>query len=176
MKTVSLNFIAKLMDLDPRRVQQLVKEGIIPKPETRGQYSIECNIRYIRHLRAARDGETGDLLTEKTRLTRAQAEKAEIEAARLKGELISIAEAERGWSALVGAFRAKVLAIPPVAAVLLENKTEKEREQILTDMEYEALAELSNWKPDDDEGADTSLASGSEGGGSAADDDDQPVG
>jgi phage terminase Nu1 subunit (DNA packaging protein) len=177
MSAVSVDVIAKLLDVTSRRVQQLAKENIIPKPKRRGEYEVApCVISYVRYLNSLLGGEAGDLTVEKTRLTRAQAEKAEIEAARLKGELISIADAERGWSALVGAFRAKALTIPPLGALALLNKEEKEIERLLTDMVYEALAELSNWKPDDDEDIDTGLASGSEGGVPAADDDDQPMG
>lgn len=177
MSTASVDTIAKLLDMTPRRVQQLANEGIIPKPKDRGQYEIvPCVVGYIKHIKGMLNGEAGDLASEKTRLTRAQAEKTEIETARLKGELVSLAGAERGWSALVGAFRAKMLTLPPRASPVVVNKKEREVEQILTDMVYEALAELSNWKPDDDEDAETSLVPGSGNSGTAASDNDQPMG
>lgn len=177
MSTASVDTIAKLLDMTPRRVQQLANEGIIPKPKDRGQYEIvPCVVGYIKHIKGMLNGEAGDLASEKTRLTRAQAEKTEIETARLKGELVSLAGAERGWSALVGAFRAKMLTLPPRASPVVVNKKEREVEQILTDMVYEALAELSNWKPDDDEDAETSLVQGSGNSGTAASDNDQPMG
>ena len=177
MSTASVDTIAKLLDMTPRRVQQLANEGIIPKPKDRGQYEIiPCVVGYIKHIKGMLNGEAGDLATEKTRLTRAQAEKTEIETARLKGELVSLADAERGWAALVGAFRAKMLTLPPRASPVVLNKKEREVERILTDMVYEALAELSNWKPDDDEDAETSLVSGSGDSGATASDNDQPMG
>lgn len=177
MSTASVDTIAKLLDVTPRRVQQLANEGIIPKPKARGQYEIvPCVVGFIRHLRGMLNGEAGDLASEKTRLTRAQAEKTEIETARMKGELVSLADAERGWSALVGAFRAKMLTLPPRAATALLNKTEKDAERILTDMVCEALAELSNWKPDDEDDAEPITASGSGGRSSTAVDDGQPMG
>lgn len=178
MSTASVDTIAKLLDLTPRRVQQLANEGIIPKPKDRGQYEIvPCVVGYIKHIRGMLNGEAGDLAAEKTRLTRAQADKTEIETARLKGSLVSLEDAERAWSALVGAFRAKMLTMAHRAAPAILNKTEREAERILTDMVYEALAELSGWKPDDDEEEPPeSSVSGGSGGGSAADDDDQPMG
>lgn len=177
MSTASVDTIARLLDMTPRRVQQLANEGIIPKPRDRGQYEIiPCVVGYIKHIKGMLNGEAGDLASEKTRLTKAQAEKTEIETARLKGELVSLADAERGWSALVGAFRAKMLTLPPRASLVVLNKKEREVERILTDMVYEALAELSNWKPDDDEDAETSLVPGSSNSGTAASDNDQPVG
>ena len=177
MSTASVDTIARLLDMTPRRVQQLANEGIIPKPRDRGQYEIiPCVVGYIKHIKGMLNGEAGDLASEKTRLTRAQAEKTEIETEKLKGELVSLADAERGWSALVGAFRAKMLTLPPRASLVVLNKKEREVERILTDMVYEALAELSNWKPDDDEDAETSLVPGSSNSGTAASDNDQPVG
>jgi phage terminase Nu1 subunit (DNA packaging protein) len=172
--------IAKLLDMTPRRVQQLVKEGIIPKPKSRGEYEIgPCVIGYIRHLNSMLNGEAGDLLTEKTRLVRAQAEKAEFEIAQLKDSFVSLAKAERGWSALVVAFRAKMLTLPYRAAAFVINKSEAETERIITDMVYEALAELSNWKPDDDEDDEcvsSGVEQGGEAGGPAAENDDKQVG
>lgn len=178
MSTASVETIAKLLDMTTRRVQQLATEGVVPKPEKKGQYEIvPCVVGYIRHLRGMLNGEAGDLMAEKMRLTRAQADKTEIETARIKGELVSLADAERGWSALVGAFRAKLLSLPPRAAIALLNKaTEPDAERILTDMVYEALAELSNWKPDDEDDAETSPATGGDDGRPAAVDDGEPVG
>lgn len=177
MSTASVDTLAKLLDMTPRRVQQLANEKIIPKPKDRGQYEIvPCVVGYIKHIKGMLNGEAGDLASEKTRLTRAQAEKTEIETARMKGELVSLADAERAWSALVGAFRAKMLTLPPRAATAVSNKAERDTERILNDMVFEALAELSNWKPDDEEDAETSLASGGGGRGSASADNDEPMG
>lgn len=178
MSTASVDTIAKLLDVTPRRVQQLANEGIIPKPKARGQYEIiPCVVGFIRHMRGMLNGEAGDLVSEKTRLTRAQAEKTEIEAARLKGALVSLADAERAWMSLVGAFRAKMLTVPPRAAPLLvAAANERDAEKILADMVYEALAELSNWKPDDAEDADSIPEAGSGDSGPPASPDGEPVG
>lgn len=178
MSTASVDTIAKLLDMTPRRVQQLANEGIIPKPKDRGQYEIiPCVVGYIRHLKGMLNGDAGDLASEKTRLTRAQADKTEIETAKLRGDLVSLDDAERGWSALVGAFRAKMLTLPPRAATTVLNKSEKDAERLLTDMVSEALAELSNWKPDDDEEESQEVpVSGGSGGGTAAEDQPQPMG
>lgn len=178
MSTASVDTIAKLLDMTPRRVQQIANEGIIPKPKGRGQYEIvPCVVGYIRHIKGMLNGEAGDLASEKARLTRAQADKTEIEIAKLRGDLVSLADAECGWSALVGAFRAKMLTLPPRAATTVLNKSEKDAERLLTDMVSEALAELSNWKPDDDEEESQEVpVSGGSGGGTAAEDQPQPMG
>src|SRR5215470_17005758 len=44
--------MAKFIDVSPRRLQQLVQEGVIPKCEARGRYNlIAVNLAYIRFLR-----------------------------------------------------------------------------------------------------------------------------
>lgn len=149
-QTLSVDNIAKLLDLTPRRVQQLVKEKILPQPYDRGKYAVvPCVIAYIKYLRSLIDGEGGDYMVEKTRLTKAQATKTEIETNRLKGDLIAVSDAERGWSALLGAFRAKMITIPSRAALAVHKKTEYQTEKILTEMIYEALTELSGWNPNE---------------------------
>src|SRR5690242_16653531 len=44
--------MAKFIDVTPRRLQQLVQEGVVPKCEGRGRYNpIAVNLAYIRFLR-----------------------------------------------------------------------------------------------------------------------------
>ncbi|MDR2365422.1 MAG: hypothetical protein LBD68_06145 [Zoogloeaceae bacterium] len=177
----SVEEIAELLDMTPRRVQQLVKEGVIPKPVSRGQYEVVPSVvGYIRRLKAMLDGESGDLLTERTRLTRLQAEKIEIDIAEREEKLIEVAAAERAWSDMIGAFRAKLLNIPERAAPEVAGRSERQAAGILADMIYEALSELSNWKPkdnDDDEAEpDAGDPAGGEAGRAAAEALDQPLG
>ena len=50
--TQPIAVIAKLLDLSERRVQQLSREGVIPKA-TRGQYDLVGSVRgYVRYLRS----------------------------------------------------------------------------------------------------------------------------
>jgi phage terminase Nu1 subunit (DNA packaging protein) len=143
--------IALHLDLSDRTVRDLMASGIIP----RGADLDTARVSYIRRRReqaAGRGGVGGlNLADERARLTRLQSEKAEIEIAKLREELVPLADAERGWCSLVGAFRAKMLILPSRAALAVLGKGERESERILTDMVYEALTELSKWKPDDDD-------------------------
>jgi phage terminase Nu1 subunit (DNA packaging protein) len=147
------NEIALHLDLSARSVRDLQAAGLFRL----GASLDEARTAYIRKLReeaAGRSTSNGlNLANERALLARAQTEKTELEIAVKKEELISLAEAERGWCSLVGAFRAKMLILPSRASIAVLNRSEKEAERILTDMVYEALAELSNWKPDDDEEA-----------------------
>jgi hypothetical protein len=62
--------IAKLLDLTPRRVQQLSAEGVIPRVG-HGKYELVSSVRgYIRYLKAAEIG--GDARADNQRLLRAR--------------------------------------------------------------------------------------------------------
>ncbi|QDQ28231.1 hypothetical protein FNU76_18805 [Chitinimonas arctica] len=178
MPTVSVDTLAKLLDMTPRRVQQLVKENILPKPAARGQYElVACVTGYIRHVNGQLNGDVGDLNSEKTRLTRAQAIKVERENALADGVLIRAADAVQAWTEMISAAKSQLLNLPGrLAPSLLNARTAKEAERILTEAVDEALAELADWKPADDPEPATSLAPSLEGVGAAEADHGQPVG
>ncbi|WP_374349184.1 hypothetical protein [Chitinimonas sp.] len=92
MSTVSVDTLGKLLDLTPRRIQQLVKEGVLPRPIERGQYEVVACVRtYVRHLSTLRYAESDDLQAQRTRLVKAQADRAERENAIAAGNLIDVA-------------------------------------------------------------------------------------
>ena len=78
-----IGVIARLLDLSERRVQQLSREGVIPKAE-RGQYDLIGSVRgYVRYLRdQALKAQAGapDYAAERARFIRARADLAEMEA------------------------------------------------------------------------------------------------
>jgi phage terminase Nu1 subunit (DNA packaging protein) len=84
--THSLDTISKLLDLTPRRVQQLSKEGVIPKLD-RGRYELVPAVRgYIRYLKE-RSINPGVVSFDEVRArkTAAEAEMAELELATAQG-------------------------------------------------------------------------------------------
>lgn len=78
------------------------------------------------------------------RLTRARADKVELEVAAKKGELIPLREVEREWVAMTLSFRNKMLAIPTAMATLLADMDKPaEIAATLKRVIDEALEELS---------------------------------
>jgi hypothetical protein len=77
MKTAELAFI---LDLTPRRLQQLTREKIIPAP-IKGQHDLAPAVRaYVRYLRnGQRNARDDELRREQVRETKARANKLEIE-------------------------------------------------------------------------------------------------
>ena len=147
-----VSVIARFLNLTERRVQQLVREGIIPKPE-KGKYDlVKCVQAYVRYLQERAYG-SGDLPQEihleRARLIKAQADKTEFEVATLQGQLVPLEAVERDWMQHVTACRLKMLAIPTKSAFQIAGLNEPPQiEKFLKHAIGEALSELAS---DDDE-------------------------
>lgn len=141
--------IAQHLDLSTRQIRELQAAGVFPKGTTLD----EARYAYIRRLReqaAGRSATNGlDLASERARLAKAQADKLEIELTAKRGDLISLTEAVKGWSDLVNAFRQKMLTLPVRASNAIPGIADQSgAERIINAMVYEALSELSRWKPE----------------------------
>ena len=182
--TYPIETIAKLLELTPRRINQLVNEGVIPRPVNRGRYELVGSVQgYIRFLRAKQiseemDDEGGSETLHKKRLMKARADIAEMEAERLTGNLVDVASVEHAWTAAGTRFRQKMLAIPHKAAPVLAAEEDIDMCcAMLEEHVHDALRELSNLNVEAEEspidGTDEEASSVSL---SASETDDQPVG
>ena len=149
--TYPLDTICNLLDLSQRRVQQLSKEGVIPKAE-RGRYELVPAIRgYIRYLKER--SITGDAKSDETivsfdearrRKISAEAEMAELALAVEQQKVVSIEETEKNWTEVLGAVRAKILSMPTVMASQVAVETDQKIvKELLTKKVEQALMELS---------------------------------
>jgi len=145
--TYGVEIIAKLFDLTPRRVQQLSKEGVIPRAE-RGRYELVPAVRgYIGYLKA-RSLNPGVVSFEEVRARKiaAEAEMAEMELLEKKGQLISAHEVVASWGEIVGACRSKLLAVPAkIAPVVAVEDNPAVCKQIVEEQIGEALHELAKF-------------------------------
>lgn len=135
--------IAKLLDLTPRRIQQLVTAGYIPRAE-RGRYDLLRSVRgYIHFLREqAAASPTGPEEREaRARRTTAMARLAELELAREERTVAPIAEMEAIMRAICDVVRTNVLAVPSrlasqlppdIRARVFELATEEIRRSLTT--------------------------------------------
>lgn len=146
--TYPVSTIAKLLLLSDRRVQQLTKEGVIPKAE-RGRYelapAVQGYIRYLQERSLRTDSSPIDYHMEKARLTKAQADSAEIEAAKARGEVCSVAVIERNLAGVFAEVKTNVRNIPDrVVSGLIGMTDEREFKAVLLreiDLVLDALAE-----------------------------------
>lgn len=147
--TYPVSTIAKLLLLlSDRRVQQLTKEGVIPKAE-RGRYelapAVQGYIRYLQERSLRTDSSPIDYHMEKARLTKAQADSAEIEAAKARGEVCSVSVIERNLAGVFAEVKTNVRNIPDrVVSGLIGMTDEREFKAVLLreiDLVLDALAE-----------------------------------
>jgi phage terminase Nu1 subunit (DNA packaging protein) len=142
--------ISEIFGLSDRRVQQLVKEGALVKV-SRGKYDLKASVqRYIEYIKeqAQKTEEELDLTKEKTLLTRANRQKVELELQIMRGELHRSEDVRRVMNDMLGAFRARILAIPSkVAPRLIAQTNAAVIQNIVRNEVYEALQELSEYDP-----------------------------
>jgi phage terminase Nu1 subunit (DNA packaging protein) len=157
-RIVGIKELAAILNLTPRRIQQLVEEGF-PK-KLRGKYDLlKCARWYIRYLRAViekkevpmPDGAFAGERQEHVRLVRASADLREVELAREQSELLSVEDVEREMTNLIRTARAHVMAIAPRMAPELVGETSRVMIQAKLEKACkEALAQLARPVKDGD--------------------------
>lgn len=93
--------VARLLNITPRRLQQLAREGVIPRSATKGRYPLAGAVRgYVTYLQQT--GGAGDIDPDKLdpfrRRAHYQAELEKIELQMKAGELVPRAEVEREFA------------------------------------------------------------------------------
>ncbi len=141
--------VAEHLFMTVQNVAKLIKDEVFSvKP---GPSPLELDYarrQYIEHLQKRgrfhlKDG-TGDITEEKTRLTKAQADKAQLDVAVLEGKLIPTDMVEQTWLNYIANCRARLLTLPNKVAHLVVACDEfQEAEKIIKESIYEALEELA---------------------------------
>lgn len=141
---------AVLAGMSERHFRRLLKDGTGPAQAPNGTHPPEqfrewMRARWADEAGLGVDGRPADSFqAERTRLTKAQADKAEIEAAELARELVRTEDVKLTWGELVAAVRAKLLSLPSKLAPLLAPPGKVAEAQALAEtMVHEALSELA---------------------------------
>lgn len=127
MASVSGEQVAKYFGVTVARVTQLVREGM-PR-QGKGKYDLgECAAWYIRWLQAKLKGRPGGeegakLAESKERLVSIQAEREAMELEKLKGTMISVADAQKMWTDVLATVRARVNTIPAQSTPRIVGET-----------------------------------------------------
>jgi len=141
--------VAEHLDLSTKRISELIRDGILPSKMGRSPLNLDvCRIAYISYLRKLggynkRSG-GGDIAQQKTRLTKAQADKAELEVSELEGQLIPAQLVQDTWTDFVANARAKLLALPSkIAHQVIALDKYAEAELLIKENVHDALSELA---------------------------------
>lgn len=149
--------VAKFCNISPRRVQQLVQEGM-PKGAKRGEYSVAaCGHWYIKHLQTLQQAKVDpqtrpdamQFTRDKSRLARAQAEVVELRVAAQKGDLVPLSVIAQEFGKNVTTTKTLILGLPAkLAPVVHALETEAEVYACIQQACHEALDVLAAWRPE----------------------------
>lgn len=123
--------IAKLLMLTERRVQQLAKDGIIPKAE-RGRYELAPSVQgYIRFLQdrnvTAGVGSPIDYAAEKAKKLKAERQRVELELSRAQGEVVPLAQLERALANTFAEIKTNIRSVPSRVATAIIGESNETR-------------------------------------------------
>ena len=95
--------------------------------------------------------DAGDFLQARTRREQAVAKLRELELREKRGELVQLKDVTRAWTGLVAAVRSRLLMMPANLATYVAAESNPAKcEDIMRSELYEALTELSQWRPPHD--------------------------
>jgi hypothetical protein len=157
---VDVKKLATMMNVTPRRVQQLASDSGLPRAG-KGMYDAgKCLLWYIRYLQdlldkkavATGDGAYSGLKDERARSLRADAELKEIELAEKRGTLVRIEQVKKIFVDLVHMTKARIMATPPRIAPEVLGESSRVMVQAIVEKQLkEALNHLaddgSNYSP-----------------------------
>ena len=125
-QTVPIGSLGSVLNLSERRIQQLVKEGVLSKEE-RGRYPFMTNVKgYVMNLQSRVDGNNSgiiDLDEARKRKLQAEAMMAELELERTQENTISVADHGEFVGKLGDALKGRLMVLPSKLAPALALET-----------------------------------------------------
>lgn len=157
----STDIIAKLFDLDVRRVQQLAKEGILPAASQRPYKfdllpTVKAYIRYLRDLANGKEAKTADTVKAEADKLRAEADLkqskakiAELQLKELEGKMHRSEDVEALTNDLVYTARSMIMALPGRLAMdVVQAGSANEASALIRTECYKILDELAGYQYD----------------------------
>lgn len=139
-----------MLNLSIPQCYNLANSGIIPKSDNGVWDLTRCANAYIKYLQNRSGDEKRDYNTERTRLTKAQADKVEMEIHVMAGHLLPANVVETVWGGMTSSARKRLLTIPYRVALHATACTSfEEIEDNVTILINEALNELHEFNPSD---------------------------
>lgn len=157
----STDIIAKLFDLDVRRVQQLAKEGILPAASQRPYKfdllpTVKAYIRYLRDRANGIEAKTADTVKAEADKLRAEADLkqskakiAELQLKELEGKMHRSEDVEALTNDLVYTARSMIMALPGRLAMdVVQAGSANEASALIRTECYKILDELAGYQYD----------------------------
>ena len=157
----STEIMAKLFELDPRRVQQLAKEGVLPAASQRPYKfdllpTVKAYIRYLRDRANGKEAKTADTVKAEADKLRAEADLkqskakiAELQLQELEGNLHRSEDVEAMTNDLVYTARSMIMALPGRLAMdVVQAGSASEASALIRTECYKILDELAGYQYD----------------------------
>lgn len=157
----STDIIAKLFDLDVRRVQQLAKEGILPAASQRPYKfdllpTVKAYIRYLRDRANGKEAKTADTVKAEADKLRAEADLkqskakiAELQLKELEGKMHRSEDVEALTNDLVYTARSMIMALPGRLAMdVVQAGSANEASALIRTECYKILDEFAGYQYD----------------------------
>ena len=157
----STDIIAKLFELDVRRVQQLAKEGILPAASQRPYKfdllpTVKAYIRYLRDRANGKEAKTADTVKAEADKLRAEADLkqskakiAELQLKELEGKMHRSEDVEALTNDLVYTARSMIMALPGRLAMdVVQAGSANEASALIRTECYKILNELAGYQYD----------------------------
>ena len=157
----STEIMAKLFELDPRRVQQLAKEGILPAASQRPYKfdllpTVKAYIRYLRDRANGKEAKTADTVKAEADKLRAEADLkqskakiAELQLKELEGKMHRSEDVEALTNDLVYTARSMIMALPGRLAMdVVQAGSANEASALIRTECYKILDELACYQYD----------------------------
>ncbi len=157
----STEIMAKLFELDPRRVQQLAKEGILPAASQRPYKfdllpTVKAYIRYLRDRANGKEAKTADTVKAEADKLRAEADLkqskakiAELQLKELEGKMHRSEDVEAMTNDLVYTARSMIMALPGRLAMdVVQAGSANEASALIRTECYKILDELAGYQYD----------------------------
>lgn len=135
--------LAYLLSLSQTRIVALIAAKVLPEPLGRGQFDLTASVQaYVEFLRS---NTRGSLAQERTRLTRAKAEREEYLQQVREDRYVDREPLNKWLFEVIRTFRDKVLSIPDRVAGMVSVETDQDKNHaLLTNELHQALTELSD--------------------------------
>lgn len=157
----STEIMAKLFELDPRRVQQLAKEGVLPAASQRPYKfdllpTVKAYIRYLRDRANGKEAKTADTVKAEADKLRAEADLkqskakiAELQLKELEGKMHRSEDVEAMTNDLVYTARSMIMALPGRLAMdVVQAGSASEASALIRAECYKILNELAGYQYD----------------------------
>ena len=157
----STEIMAKLFELDPRRVQQLAKEGVLPASSQRPYKfdllpTVKAYIRYLRDRANGKEAKTADTVKAEADKLRAEADLkqskakiAELQLKELEGKMHRSEDVEAMTNDLVYTARSMIMALPGRLAMdVVQTGSANEASALIRAECYKILNELAGYQYD----------------------------